>query len=188
MAMRFWKWHSHDWSEIGGSKIACAHNLTLAHEDPAWKKWMYSQEVSRGTISNFLKRFNDSSKAHLWDYCGDRILFNMWSDAFYVPCQLRSRFLKLLKNVHDTDWGALFEALTPMLLSMTASVRDWAPFKMLYCWDNREEYGDIAQVECPKAFLQDQGLSMAHPWKMGIANMQTPFPNLPQQKLWYRAQ
>ena len=187
VVMRFWKWHYHDWSKIGGTKISCAHNLTLPHEESAWKEWMYSEEILRGTISNFLARFNESSKARLWDCCGDRILFNMWSDAFYVPCRLRSRFLKLLENIDDTVWGALFEALMLMLLSMTAPVQDWAPFKMLYCWDNREGYGDIARSECPKAFLEDQELSMAHPWKIRASNVQTPFTNLPQQKLWYHA-
>ncbi len=185
VAMRFWKWHHRDWAKIGGSKVICMHNLSLPHEDPAWQRWNYRDEVAQGTATKILARFNDSDSANLWAPCGDRILYAMWSDAVYVPSRFRMRYLELLHALGNTNMGHLFEAVTPMLLSMMEPVQEWASFNMLYCWGS-DWAGPVTRTQCPQAFLQDPQLSMVHTWKVGTETERTPFASLPQQKLWYR--
>lgn len=179
VAMKFWKWQHHNWDKVAGSTIQCYHNLSLPHDDPAWGQWHFHQEVSHGIISKVLAKFNASDTDHVWSPCGDRILYSMFSDAFYVPSRLQARYSRLVHSLEGIDTMILFEAVTPMLLSMTAPSQEWASFHMRYCWTNEE------RARCPEEFLQDTRLSMLHPWKLDVAGVPTAYARLPKQKLWY---
>jgi hypothetical protein len=179
VAMKFWKWQRRDWTRVAGSGIGCAHNITLPRDDPAWSSWHWPGEGRQSLITKFLGKFNGNDTAHLWGQCGDRILYSMASDAFYVPSRLRTRYLQLMEPVDPPSMGFLFEALTPMILSMTAPAREWASFNARYCWGAERK-------QCPEDFVRDPQLSVLHPWKFGLGDVPTPFARLPEQKLWYR--
>jgi hypothetical protein len=190
VAMKFWKWGHRDWDRIAIQPVnptpqpnlhGCYFDYRTPINHSAWNSWGWKGETSTHFIEHFMAQFTGTDRENLFSPCGSNILYNTGSDFFYVPERLRERYLAILGMLKDDMKTDFFEALTPMILSITEPSSQWAPLNALYCRDGCKLF------RCPLQFAGDPSVDVAHPWKLLHPDSKTikhPFIELPGKKVW----
>jgi hypothetical protein len=188
VAMRFWKWGSRDWNRISIQPVnpkrqffGCHIDYRTPSNDSRWNTWHWHHELSKHLLQNLIEQTNGTDRDNLFSPCGSNILYNTESDFFYVPDRLREKYLSVLDMVPIDSSSILFEALTPMILSITEPSTEWASLNALYCWDG------CRAMTCPLHFIGDHSIDIAHPWKLlhdDTKNIQHPFSEVLGRRVW----
>jgi hypothetical protein len=181
VAMRFWNWGNRDWKRITIQPVRCYFDHRTPTNDSRWNTWHWPTEISTHVLQNLIGKMNGTDRDNLFNPCGSNVLYITGSDFFYVPDRLREKYLSVLDMASDDSSSRLFEALTPMILSITERSTEWAPLNALYCWDGSRV------TSCPLKFTANHSIDIAHPWKLlhdQTKSIPHPFSDVPGRRIW----
>jgi len=193
VAMRFWKWGQRRWDQVSiqsvnkevKDKMGCWFDYQTPLNDAMWGRWdHWKEERSTHFLQKFISTLNAVDKENMFRPCGPNILYNTGSDFFYIPGQLRPKYLSVMDSFEDDPSSTLFEALVPMILSILQSPTEWEPLNANYCWDLA---ADIRNEMCAKLFRDDSTIDIVHPWKLAYPKTKDilhPLLSLPEKKIW----